>query len=333
MMDYRKLTLTETASRLPARESVLILLHRHPDGDAVGAGFGLKRLLETMDCTAYCVCEDEIPERLRFLTEGMQESIRVENLPADFAPTRILSVDTASPAQAGTIYPLYEGRFDLMIDHHAKGEMYADGYVDGSASSAGELVFRLSRELVRMGRLDSIPVEVDHLLYASISSDTGCFRYSNASPETHRAVAELLESKPDAAEINHRLFGVKSFDLLRAEKVGFDRLRLFADGKLGIVDMPYAVKTEMGFSDEHFDTLVDIARGLQGVQVAAAIRQPTDEGLYRVSMRSSCHVDVAAICASFGGGGHVKAAGCTILCDRGMEAVVAMIVEAITKAL
>ena len=174
---------------------------------------------------------------------------------------------------------------------------------------------------------------MDRLLYASISSDTGCFRYSNASPETHRAVAELLESKPDAAEINHRLFGVKSFDLLRAEKVGFDRLRLFADGKLGIVDMPYAVKTEMGFSDEHFDTLVDIARGLQGVQVAAAIRQPTDEGLYRVSMRSSCHVDVAAVCAEFGGGGHIKAAGCTITCEGGMEEVVKMISDAITEQL
>ena len=340
MMNYRKLTLTETAARLPRQESVLILLHRHPDGDAVGAGFGLKLLLEAMGCTAYCVCEDEIPERLRFLAEGMQESIRVENLPADFTPTRILSVDTASPAQAGTIYPLYEGHFDLMIDHHAKGEMYADGYVDGSASSAGELVFRLSRELVSMGRLPSIPDGVDRLLYASISSDTGCFKYSNASPETHRAIAVLLESAKsadgrnfDSAEINHRLFGVKSYDLLRAEKVGFDRLRLYANGKLGIVDMPYSVKAEMGFSDEHFDTLVDVARGLQGVQVAAAIRQPTAEGIYRVSMRSSCHVDVAAVCASFGGGGHVKAAGCTILCDRGMEAVVAMIVEALEDKL
>ena len=332
-MNYHKLTLPEAATRLPSNESVLILLHRHPDGDAVGAGFGLKRLLETMDCTAYCVCEDEIPERLRFLTEGLQESIRVENLPADFTPTRILSVDTASPAQAGNIYPLYEGRFDLMIDHHERGEMYADGYVDGSASSAGELVFRLSRELVRTGRIAAVPAGVDHLLYASISSDTGCFRYSNASPATHRAVAELLESKPDAAEINHRLFGVKSFDLLRAEKVGFDRLRLFAGGKLGIVDMPYSVKAEMGFSDEHFDTLVDIARGLQGVQVAAAIRQPTDEGLYRVSMRSSCHVDVAAVCASFGGGGHVKAAGCTIACEGGIEAVIELVSGAILTAL
>ena len=331
--NYRRLGLTETAAALPAGETVLILLHRHPDGDAIGAGFALKLLLEAMGSTAYCICEDEIPERLRFLTESLQESIRAEHLPTDLTITRIVSVDTASPAQAGTLYPLYEGRFDLMIDHHAKGEMYADGYVDGSASSAGELVYRLSRELVRTGRMPAIPEGVDRLLYAAISSDTGCFKYSNASPETHRAVAELLESKPDAAEINHRLFGVKSYDLLRAEKVGFDRLRLFADGKLGIVDMPYAVKTEMGFSDEHFDTLVDVARGLQGVQVAAAIRQPTAEGVYRVSMRSSCHVDVAAVCAEFGGGGHIKAAGCTITCDGGMEEVVKMISDAITEQL
>ena len=337
-MTYQRLTLPETAARLPAGEPVLILFHRHPDGDAVGAGFGLKLLLEAMGCTVHCVCEDEIPERLRFLTEGMQESIKQENLPADFIPARIISVDTASPAQAGTLYPLYEGRFDLMIDHHERGEMYADGYVDGSASSAGELVYRLSRELVKLGRLAAVPAGVDRLLYASISSDTGCFKYSNASPETHRAAAVLLESAKaesgyDPADINHRLFGVKSYDLLRAEKVGFDRLRLFAGGLLGIVDMPYEVKTEMGFSDEHFDTLVDVARGLQGVQVAVAIRQPTAEGLYRVSMRSSCHVDVAAVCASFGGGGHVKAAGCTITCDGGIGQVRDRIVEAIVAVL
>ena len=332
-VNYKRLTLSEAAARLPAGESVLIILHRHPDGDAVGAGFALKRLLEARGCTAYCICEDEIPERLAFLTEGLQGSIRVENLPEGFAPDRILSVDTASPAQAGTLYPLYEGRIDLMIDHHAKGEMYADGYIDGSASSAGEMVYRLSRELVRAGMIPAIPEGVDRLLYASISADTGCFRYSNATPDTHRAIAELLEATPDAADINHRLFGVKSMSLLRAEKVGFERLRVFAEGKLAIVDMPYSVKAEMGFLDEHFDTLVDVARGVQGVQVAAAIRQPTAEGVYRVSMRSSCHVDVAAVCATFGGGGHVKAAGCTVVCEDGMEAVIKLVSAAILSVL
>ncbi len=339
-MTYQRLTLSETASLLRGGEFTLILLHRHPDGDAVGSGYALKLLLEAMGCTAYCVCEDEIPDRLRFLTEGMQNSILLQNLPADFTPSQIISVDTASPAQAGALYPDCEGRFDLMIDHHAKGDMYADGYIDGTASSAGELVYRLSRELVRIGRLADIPAGVDRLLYAAISSDTGCFKYSNASPETHRAAAALLESARaadgagfDPADINHRLFGVKSFDLLRAEKVGFERLRLYAEGKLGIVDMPFEVKTALGFSDEHFDTLVDVARGLQGVQVAVAIRQPTAEGIYRVSMRSSCHVDVASVCADFGGGGHIKAAGCTITCEGGMEDVVEMVSRAILAVL
>lgn len=330
---YQKLTLTETAARLRGNEPTLILFHRHPDGDAVGAGFGLQLILEAMGCTASCVCEDEIPERLRFLTEGLQDSILKENLPADFVPTQIISVDTASPAQAGVLYPDYEGRFDLMIDHHAKGEMYADGCIDGSASSAGELIYRLSRELVRMGRLAAIPEGVDRLLYAAVSSDTGCFRYSNASPETHRAAAALLEAGFDSADLNHRLFGVKSYKLLQAEKVGFDRLKFYADGRLGIVDMPYAVMEQYGFTDEHLGTLVDIARGLQGVQVAVAIRQPKAEGVYRVSMRSSYEADVAAVCAQFGGGGHIKAAGCTVSCESGIDAVVEMIAEAVTAVL
>ena len=330
MNNYRNLTLAEAAARIRGNEPTLILFHRHPDGDAIGSGFGLKLILEAMGCTAYCICEDEIPERLRFLTEGLQDSVLKENLPADFAPTQIISVDTASPAQAGILYPDYEGRFDLMIDHHAKGEMYADGYIDGHASSAGELVYRLSRELVKMGRISAIPEGVDRLLYAAVSSDTGCFRYSNASPETHRATAALLEAGFDSADLNHRLFGVKSYKLLQAEKVGFDRLKLYADGKLGIVDMPFDLMEHYGFTDEHLGTLVDVARGLQGVQVAVAIRQPKAEGVYRVSMRSSCDVDVAAICAEFGGGGHIKAAGCTITCENGIESVVDMMAKALT---
>ncbi len=338
MSNYQKLTLSETAARIRGGVDTLVIFHRHPDGDAIGSGFALKGLLELMGCTVLCSCDDEIPERLAFLVEGYPNSIKAENIPADFNPAQIITVDTASPAQVGMQYDRYAGRIDLMIDHHERGEMYADGWVDGGASSAGELIYRLSRELLRTGRIPAIPVEVDRLLYAAISSDTGCFRYSNASPAAHRAAAALLESGFDtcglsAADINHRLFGVKSHKLLLAEKLGFERLHLFADGKIGIVDMPMSVKHRYELTDEHLETLVDVARGLQGVKVAAAIRQPADEGVYRVSMRSSCHVDVAAICASFGGGGHVKAAGCTITCDDGIEAVVEMVAKALEAAL
>ena len=333
MSNYQRLTLPEAAARIRSGVDTLILFHRHPDGDAVGAGFALKMLLESMGGHALCSCDDPLPERLEFLAGDKQDSIKADEIPADFAPDQIITVDTASPAQVGEQYSRYRGRIDLMIDHHERGEMYADGWIDGKASSAGELIYRLSRELLRTGRITSVPAEVDRLLYAAISSDTGCFRYSNASSSAHKAAADLLLASFDSADINHRLFGVKSHKLLLAEKLGFERLHLYADGRIGIVDMPMSVKRRYGLSDEHLDTLVDVARGLQGVQVAAAIRQPGDEGVYRVSMRSSCHVDVSAICASFGGGGHVKAAGCAIACDEGIEAVVEMVAKVLESAL
>ena len=333
MSNYQILTLPEAAARIQGGVDTLVIFHRHPDGDAVGSGFSLKLLLEMMGCRVLCSCDDELPERLTFLAGDQQTSIKADNIPADFCPAQIITVDTASPAQVGEQYARYAGRINLMIDHHARGEMYADGWIDGDASSAGELIYRLSRELLRTGRIASIPTEVDRLLYAAISSDTGCFRYSNAGPDAHKAAAQLLEADFDAADINHRLFGVKSHKLLLAEKLGFERLHLFADGKVAIVDMPMSVKRQYGLTDEHLETLVDVARGLQGVQVAAAIRQPSDEGVYRVSMRSSCAVDVSSICATFGGGGHVKAAGCTIVCDEGIEAVVELVAKVLIAAL
>ncbi len=334
---YRRLTVTEAAAAIRGEVDTLILFHRHPDGDAVGSGFALRAILSTMGCRTYCLCEDEIPARLRFLVGDAQDSILAEDaaafLPADLSPAQIIAVDTASPSQMGTLYARYGERVDLMIDHHGRGEMYADGWIEPEAAATGEMILALCRTLLEAGRLSVIPAEAARLMYAAISSDTGCFRFSNASPRAHRAAADLLEAGFDAADLNHRLFGIKSRELLAAEKVGYGRLRLFCDGKIGIVDMPIEVKRENGFTDEHLDTLVEVPRSLAGVEVAVAIRQPGEEPIFRVSMRSNGRTDVAAICASFGGGGHAKAAGCTIVCEGGTEAIVALVAEAVEAGL
>lgn len=337
MADFARLTLTQAAERIRSGVDTLVILHRRPDGDAVGSGFALAKLLSAMGCRVCCSCDDELPERLGFLADEAQGSIRYDRLPEGFTPRQIIAVDTASPAQAGEQYTLYEGRIDLMIDHHARGEMYADGWINGGCSATGEMIYELSRELVRTGRISAIPEGVDKLLYAAISSDTGCFRYSNVSPDTHRVAADLLKSAAnggfDPAEINHLLFEVKSEKLLLAEKLGFERLQMFADGKVGVVTFPLSLKKEHGILDEHLETLVDIPRSLVGVEIAVAIRQTDDPRVCRVSMRSCGRTDVAALCATFGGGGHVKAAGCSITCDGGVDAVAALVAEAATHAL
>lgn len=334
MSDFYPLTLSELARAIRCDVDSLVIFHRHPDGDAVGSGFALRLLLEAMGCRTLCACEDEIPERLRFLVGDKQESILPENLPADFKPQQIVTVDTASPAQMGRLYALYGDKVDLMIDHHGRGERYADGWIKANASSAGEMVFELSRELLKTGRISAIPTGTDKLLYAAVSSDTGCFRYSNATHETHICAATLLKDDSfDPAEINRQLFEVKSEKLLLAEGLGAGRLTCYLDGALSVITFPMSLKREHGLTDEHLETLVDIARALEGVQVAVAVRQPTDAPVFRVSMRSNTDFDVAAICARFGGGGHVKAAGCTVdlptvtTVEQAAETVVAVISE------
>ena len=330
---YRRMTAAEAAARLRGDADTLILMHRHPDGDAIGSAFALRILLEGMGCRALCVCEDDIPVRLRFLVEDVQESILQSSLSADFTPAQVIAVDTASPAQMGTLCEPYGGRVDLMIDHHGRGEMYADGWISPDSAATGEMIFALAEELVRTGRLAEIPVAAARLMYAAVSSDTGCFRYANVTADTHRTAASLLSAGFDAAEINYRLFEVKSERLLCAERLGLERLRVLLDGRLAVVDIPYEVKRDNGLSDEHMETLVDIARSVEGAEVAVAIRQSTERPVFRVSMRASGNVDVSEICAAFGGGGHKKAAGCSVTSDGGMEAAVSTVTEAVRRAL
>lgn len=310
MNQFQALHFEEVLDRIASPAPTLILLHRNPDADAVGSAFALKRVLEALGSPAYCVCADELPRRLRFLVNGEQESLLPASIPAR-AYERIVAVDVASPAQLGSLWELYGGDISLMIDHHESGEAFADYFVRPSAAATAEILFDLFKELAAEGHLQ-LDQTLCTLLYAAISADTGCFRFSNVTPETHERAAELIACGIDAAAVNHLLFQTKSMEVLRAEGAGISNLRLFADGRIAVVTFPYALKVALGLGDEHLDTLVDIARSVEGAKIAIAIRQPTTEGIYRVSVRSSCDYDVSVLCAAFDGGGHKKAAGCTL---------------------
>lgn len=310
-LQYTPLSFEELLERLCEPMETLVLFHRSPDADAVGSAFALRQVLESLGSRAYCVCQDEIPLRLRFLTHDLQDSVLPGSIPEDFNIERIVSVDSASPSQLGTLFSLYEDRIDFMIDHHGMGEPYADHYVLPDAAATGEIMFDIVKQLATEERL-SITYEMCVDLYAAISADTGGFRYSNVSPETHLRAAELLESGVDTADINHRLFCSRTIEELRAQAAAISNLQLFAGGQIAFATCPYALKVALGLKDEHLEGLVETARCLMGVKVAISIRQPNAEGIFRVSMRSSSDYDVSIPCAHFGGGGHKKAAGCTL---------------------
>lgn len=313
--------LDELIAQLEIPADTLIVFHRNPDADAVGSAFSLCRVLEQLGSQARCICQDEVPQNLQFLMHGMQKSVLAESVLADFEPARIICVDTASLSQMGTLADLFGERVDLVIDHHEGDALYgAQNYIRSNAAAAGEIVFDVIKHLASEERI-TIDEEMCVCLYAAISADTGCFRYSNVTPKTHIRAAELVSSGIDCAEINRRLFENKSLERLRAQSAAISNMELFANGKVAVVTFPYALKAALGLGDEDLGALVDIPRSLSGVEVALCIRQPLPEGKFRVSARSNGEYDVAALCRKFEGGGHSKAAGCTLIANDIGEAV------------
>ena len=327
-MSFACLDVEQAAQLFVDRSRVLILFHVNPDGDATGSAFALRHALEAMGKRAFCVCSCEIPERLLFISEGAQSSVLPEAIPEDFEPDLIVSVDTASPSQLGSLYELYGGKIDLMIDHHGKGTQYADGYVVTDAASCGEIIYGLIGEIAARIEYDcqNLPRRVYELIYTAISSDTGCFRYNNVTPATHIMAGRLIEKGVDGADINHRLFGIKTLKQMQVEHAGFERMNFYSGGKIAVIAFPYDLKNQYGATDENLETLVDVARCVKGVEVAAVIKQPSEENRFRVSMRSSCDFDVSEICAHYGGGGHSRAAGCTLNADSILAAEMTVVV-------
>lgn len=329
---FRALTYAQAALFLAKKQNTLIVYHANPDADAIGSAFALKLMLEALGMRAYCVCSSGIPKRYRFLTNGIQERALYETIPADFTDYRIITVDTAAPVQMGPMAEPFGGRVSLMIDHHASGTPYADYLVDEGAAATGEILFDLMRIWMVNNMMTNMSSRVYSLLYAAISGDTGCFRYQNVTPDTLRRAAALLEYGVPCADINYYLFEVKSDKVLKAEHEGFNRLQTACGGKLAMIKFPYEAKVRLVAADTDLETLIDVARSVEDTYVAAVIKQNSESLRFRVSLRSSVDIDVAAICEKFGGGGHKRAAGCTMYADH-IDMAADRIIEEISRAI
>ena len=252
-----------------------------------------------------------------------------------FGHQRVISVDSASPSQLGEMFNILRKDVDIMIDHHGIGTVYADNYIDPKASATGEIIFAIAKKLLADGKIPFITPRVYNCVYAAISSDTGGFRFANVTPATHRMAAELIECGADSVDINHRLFESKTLKQMSAEGEAARRLKLHCEGRIASVTIPYSSRVALGLNDESLETVIDIPRSIGGVEVAFSVRQSEDKPFFRVSMRSSIDFDVAAVCRRFGGGGHVRAAGCSVEAvdiDTAEQKIVDTIIEFMKKS-
>lgn len=325
-MSYNKLTISDIADNLKAwaedGKKLLIISHRAPDGDTLGSAFALKLIYEAMGGSAQCTCKSEGTPHLRFLYAGQQEITYTEGLENSF--DKLVSVDVASPVQLGDLIAIKD-KINMMIDHHERGEVFADYYVDGSASAAGEIVYKIYDELLSRGAIGELPYACSRI-YSAITSDTGSFKFSNVTPETHMIAAKMLSSMAkegiDHSEIARVLHDSYTEKDLRARKVAIENLKVDCDGAFAYVVITKEMLEREDLTEDNTGALIDIPRSVEGVKVAVSIKQAADnENEFRVSSRSNCDIDVAEVCELFGGGGHKKAGGCRVEANSVKEAV------------
>lgn len=298
-------------------KSVAILPHVNADGDAIASCKAMEALLKRMGKDAVIYAEEAVEPRLRFIENG----IVVFDGTAPAHDTCIV-LDCGDVERTGERHVFMDhAEVVINIDHHKTNTYFGDvNMVLPNASATGEILAILFKQA---------ETELDHdialYLYTAICSDTGCFAYSNVSPQTFRIAAELIEFDINHAEIARQLFDCIDLEaeLLKCELTR--NIHSYYDGRLRIVAIDKELEEKYHLQPNQIQGMVDIPRRIRGTEIAVSIKMSGD--LIRASLRSNGDADVAEISLKFGGGGHTKAAGCSIDAKDIVEAE-AMLVEA-----
>ena len=294
------MTYTEAAELLRRQDNILILAHRRPDGDTIGCAVGLCAALRELGKTAWLLPNADATALFTPYLEGYLA-------PDGFSPAFVVSVDIAGRG----LFPenarcWLEKGVDLAVDHHGSNEGFGkENCVDPGRAACGELIYDIIRQWGPVSPAAALP------LYLAVSTDTGCFVYSNTTPDTHRVAAALMDTGIDYRRVNKRHFRTKSFKRLRLESMITQDMELFDNGTIAIAAVSLDMMNALDAREEDAEDIAAFAGQVEGVETAVTIRE-LRPGECKLSVRTSAGLNASAVCALLGGGGHAAAAGCSV---------------------
>ncbi len=293
------MTIQETAAMLQTMNRVLLLTHVRPDGDTIGSAAALCQALRDMGKTAYLLPNAGTTETYQPYAEGYWGA-------ADFEPDYVVSVDIAALSLLPENAKKYAGRIHLSIDHHPSNEGFAPHLcVLPEMAACGEIVY----EIVRL--MTPVTQEIALPLYVAVSTDTGCFVYSNTSAHTHRVAAALLETGIAVAGVNKALFRTKSRTRLAMEAWMAEWAEYYDNDRVVIMQIPRSLCLDYKATEADVEELSSLAALVAGTDCGVTLRE-LEGGRVKISLRTGPRVNATAVCALLGGGGHAAAAGATI---------------------
>ncbi len=298
-----RIDLQQAAQALREANDILVLSHKAPDGDTLGSAAALCTALQRMEKQVCFACSDPIPPKY--------ESLFAQFKPQQFEPKFIAAVDIADTCLLGKATEQFGGKIDLAVDHHVSHKDYArQTYLDSTAASTTQIIYAL---FCHMG----IPIDkqLADCLYTGLCTDTGCFRYPNTTADAFETAAQLARAGAEVAQINRVLFDTKSRARLTVEHLAMESISFYESDRFAMMEITEEMMKTAGAAESDVEGLAALPRQIEGVLLAATLREKQDGG-YKISMRATPPYDAGAVCAQFGGGGHKGAAGCIIDGDK-----------------
>lgn len=296
----KKLTSSEAAEFLLTHDNYCILSHRRPDGDTIGSTAALCRILRNLGKTAHILENDEVTPRYAWLHEGLTK-------PEAARGDTLITVDVASPQMLPKAYEKYLGSIALRIDHHSAATSFTDQeLVQPEAGACGEIIYD-----ILMALWQDLDKDTADALYVAISTDTGCFRFSNTTDHTFLVAAACKAAGAEVYRINQEIFETVRLTKLKMQSWIVENMKIFRDGKFALVALPKAVEEAIGVTEDDMENISSFPRNIQGICMAATLRETKDGGA-KLSVRATPEYDATVIAGAFGGGGHRGAAGASV---------------------
>ena len=289
-------------------QTFAISTHVNPDGDAIGSELALYLFLKNLGKTVKIYNTDSVPKKYQFLPNW--DIIENAEASVEYSPEILVILDASSRERIGTFLCncLIPTHVVVNIDHHITAEAFGDyNIIVTTASSTAEIIYKFIKST-------HIPIDAASALclYTGLMFDTGCFRYSNATPETHRIAADLIgigDFAPD--EVYRKVYEHVSLEKIHLLGQTLRTLELTSDGKIAWILVTQSMLNETKTTLDDVEGFVNQIQAIESVEVAICICELPD-GNTKVSLRSEGRVDVAALAAEFKGGGHERASGCRI---------------------
>ena len=296
------MTLDNILEEINKAEKIVIITHENPDGDAIGSSLAMKLALKQLGKDADVIIP-EFPKTFEFLP-GIDEVKKESNIEEyDLA----IALDCASIKLLNGFAKYFDSaKIKVAIDHHSSNTVFADyNYVDQDAPACAQLL------LVVFSYFNiNVTKDIGTCILAGIITDTGGFRYEGVTADTFRFVADLCEKGIKVSQVYSQVFASKTRAKFELHRIALNRLEFLEEGKVAFTYVTKTDEKQVEAKNGDYDGIVENGRDVEGVEVSVFLRE-TDKGI-KVSLRSKNYVNASKVAMMFGGGGHIRAAGCTI---------------------